>query len=1024
MPRTEGYSLNRTQSTGGIAAKVSLELKKKYLLGESSVGNGIQKSGSASTLDSKFKSFRTNISDCQRLLQPASQISASMKTFCNKLDERLSPILSPTSPLDTANREIKTEPPQSNAIIHVATSSDHKSGIENKELSSPAEGLQPITSEHESEGSRSPACETSIIVPNIDWNRNKANSDYNDSLLSSTDSDSIEREEADKHHFRSIPRVEVHNSDGEIVEEIVDNETLDSLSIPKENTVESQSLDMPKSVASEKKTLNQPKMLPNLGSEMMLPNEHMASHVASKSVEKSLIQENKSPEIVVKCSKSLSGRSTPSDNDSGGEQITAALTETELSDWARDGNVSDDFEADEFEFSASTEKTRKLKDLKKNDVITKVDDIQSSSGMRNQSQDVNNKNTVCETFNNILIPNLDNIEFMDTGTETSSDDAMENANNGYVRFGEEEDLPEDSLSPKLNVTKDVNNHESNKNTGYCVLSNETDNFGAKCIDLKPADLEKLKQNHSVLENEEDSLLIIDPGTTTEENTCSDSTVKNITEKVQSNNNTESEVKDREQIVLNGEGLNEETDPSNIEYKQHCQRLQSKVEFSNAKDSIDIRKSRRKSKSESPPKPDLIQEEKEKSVHSDVTLQLSPAFHKTGTLYKKEEIEKERDLNQKLIQEMVMSKMKAQNKTLERKKRNRQIFSSNTTPTKPFELSKSATADLNVTTRLNSSYDTSNRNSAYSSTSSNYATPDVILPATLNALQKSHTTANVSDLNDSEAYSTPLASDTRNIHPVGAYSSYIKRDDSQKVNVVDSCSIPNIDIKAMCDNEFQTPIAPPRYKHEEAKRTAEKMKQNARARVRLLSNEELGLSPEDKLKQLREKILKHEFSKEDLTSQLQNIEVVNAERPNTLLYANDTLSKKRNGSFKQKNIIDVVPTVEKKLEVLEQKFIKPVRTKSVSELSRKNDMKLFRVCNQDVSKNTQLHKSDPNLLSESKKQRKNGKDDGRKSISRIFSTLFTKKKDQGDGGTSRGFLSRISPKAKEKSKVSLALLYFA
>ncbi|ENN73271.1 hypothetical protein YQE_10114, partial [Dendroctonus ponderosae] len=59
-------------NTGGIAAKVSLELKKKYLLGESGA-NSIQKSGSASTLDTKFKSFQTTISDCQKLLKPAPE---------------------------------------------------------------------------------------------------------------------------------------------------------------------------------------------------------------------------------------------------------------------------------------------------------------------------------------------------------------------------------------------------------------------------------------------------------------------------------------------------------------------------------------------------------------------------------------------------------------------------------------------------------------------------------------------------------------------------------------------------------------------------------------------------------------------------------------------------------------------------------------------------------------------------------------------------------------------------------------
>lgn len=65
-------ALNRTRSTGGIATKVSLELKKKYLLGDGGVGGGgtsLQKSGSAIALDTKFKRFQTTIADCQKLLK-------------------------------------------------------------------------------------------------------------------------------------------------------------------------------------------------------------------------------------------------------------------------------------------------------------------------------------------------------------------------------------------------------------------------------------------------------------------------------------------------------------------------------------------------------------------------------------------------------------------------------------------------------------------------------------------------------------------------------------------------------------------------------------------------------------------------------------------------------------------------------------------------------------------------------------------------------------------------------------------
>ncbi|XP_046803698.1 F-actin-monooxygenase Mical isoform X3 [Lucilia cuprina] len=83
-PRPGDYLLNKTASTEGIASKKSLELKKRYLLGEQANGNKIQKSGSTSVLDSRIRSFQSNISECQKLLNPSSDISPSMKTFLDR----------------------------------------------------------------------------------------------------------------------------------------------------------------------------------------------------------------------------------------------------------------------------------------------------------------------------------------------------------------------------------------------------------------------------------------------------------------------------------------------------------------------------------------------------------------------------------------------------------------------------------------------------------------------------------------------------------------------------------------------------------------------------------------------------------------------------------------------------------------------------------------------------------------------------------------------------------------------------
>ncbi|KAK9746575.1 Bivalent Mical/EHBP Rab binding domain [Popillia japonica] len=851
----EGYALNRTQSTGGIATKVSLELKKKYLLGETQQSGGIQKSGSASTLDSKFKSFHTNISDCQKLLKPSAEISASMQAFCNKLSERTSP-LSPTFGL-IMNKE-KSSP---NLHLPDLPEASNKSEVAEIPKCASAGSIPEIIEAkivNESEGRpRSPVHEMKIIVPVIDWFKMKQKRDFVDSLSSDSDSDEDEEEEDEevmikKQVITNIPRLEINGDSGAVIKDNEDGGDMafDSLNSINYDTNPRNSLsDVHKSITSEKKTLNQPKTLPELGSEF-----HSALHAK-------LIDDNRDS----------SGRSSP----------TAVLTETEL----------DDFEDVEYEL---------------------ISDIQGLNCSTNEDAEAAVKKpetTGIVECVNILNLNIDNIEFMDTGTEeTSSDDNQALKNNGYIQFHNEEDF-QDSLSPVLDVVETVN------------PLIET----SQVVEIKEnkQDIKLVCDNH-----DDDSILNVETGTTTEENTCSDSTVKNITEK-----------------------LINETD----EFEEHCQRLQSKIEFSNVKDSLDIKRTRRKSKPDIA-KPDLIQEEKEKSITITPTNPEPPAV--VAKLTKKEEIEKERSMNQKLVQEMVMNKMRAQNKSLERKRRIRTSFS----PIRPFELSKSATIDL------------SDQNKDLNLT----MTPDVLLSTITSPLQKSQSAI----LTDMET------------------------------------NLPDV------SNPFQTPKNPPpsqRAENEEARRTAEKFKQDARARCRLLSDEELGLSPEDKLIKLRQKAAqkKNRDSANIDVHILDSIEslVINTDRRNSLLYSNDTL--KRNTSFRRSKSGDASTTNNSELvSKLSIKSATPTRTKSVSEIRFSHTYSTIDLNNDN--NNVDICKSDPSLLTQNKKQhQKKPKDrERRKSITKMIAELFTKKKDTTPHTSltpSKSFLSRISPKSKNKSK---------
>nr|XP_023016590.1 F-actin-monooxygenase Mical isoform X2 [Leptinotarsa decemlineata] len=836
LSRTEGYALNRTQSTGGIAAKVSLELKKKYLLGEQAAGS-IQKSGSASTLDTKFKSFHTNISDCQKLLKPATEISASMQTFCNILNERKSPVLSPQSSAVKLPEAPKEEVPPVEA----------KSAEDTEEFVNVSLGRP-----------RSPVHETSIIVPQIDWSKSHQ-SLSSDSLASSDD-------EATK----PVPRVEIHT--------VNDEEPNDDF-VPDSLCVDSKTTSVEKSISSEKKALNQPKPLPNL--ENLLPEIHNSLHIKYKKKDEAI-------ELPKPDTKSLSGVSSP---ESGTEQATAALTETELSDWARDELASDEFEYAYFEPG-----------VQESGKITKDKDV----------NELKNKTIITEAMNNILSGNLDNIEFMDTGTETSSDDGVVDSQNGYVLFKNDCEFTEDSLSPNVNDIVEAVNIDADK-----VLDNSQ-----ALKNIKPKD------------HEEDSLVVVETGTTTEENTCSDSTVRNVTEI----GADQRMIQDNKEIIKLSsadtipEKNKENLDANNIEFEEHCQRLQSRIEFGNVKDSIDVRKSRRKSK------PDLIQEDVglQLAIPKGITLNLTPT-HTPDILYNKEILKKERDTNQRVVQEMVMNRMKAENKSLERKRRKN--------PLSPFDLTKSATTDL--VSQINSN----NLNKSVTSGSSNYNTPDVLL-STNYPLQNSKT-VNVAGYK----VETPVD----------------KKEPEKQVS----------------NPEPDTPKAPPRQ-HRSSSDTL-KITDKSKQTVKLRDKEIENLNPAEP-----------------------ELSVITPVKRNSWLYSNTPIKRNifrrsQSGSY-ETNHSPQAPVGEDVTNL-------SARTKSIPDFPQKIILVEQDGCENERDK---IFKSDPNILeSTGGKSKKKSKDrERRKSITKLITTLFTKKSPSS--GSSKGLFSKLSPTKKEVSKDSVTI----
>ncbi|CAG9836808.1 unnamed protein product [Diabrotica balteata] len=446
----------------------------------------------------------------------------------------------------------------------------------------------------------------------------------------------------------------------------------------------------------------------------------------------------------------------------------------------------DDFEDGEFEihikYPDNDRKPAKMADL------LEFDDSTSSYIAKSRKD-----NVITETVNSVLNVNLDNIEFMDTGTETSSDDGVINSQDGYILLKDEDDFAEDSLNPNINDIVET--------TNINVLQYPKEETVKKDSQLKQSDLETSKH---VQDHEEDvSTLIIESGTTTEENTLTDSTVKHVSDITVDKTlvNETITVDKNENCDLKNDVVEESKQNKmiDLEFQEHCQRLQNKIEFSNVKDSIDIRKSRKKSKQDVLQKPDLITEETANTVTppKNISLNLTPHIpHTPDILYNKDVIKKERDINQKLIQEMVMNKMKAENKSLEKRKRNKAGIS----PKSPFELTKSATViNVPLSHPSNVAQTTNQRHSG------TYTTPDVLLSSKC-------------PLQNSEDVNVKFIHSETNTTPVRTTPSYSN-------NYVS----PNLD---------DTPKAPPRYHRsaEEMNRKLEKLKQTVRLRHK--ENEQL------------------------------------------------------------------------------------------------------------------------------------------------------------------------------------------
>lgn len=257
-----------------------------------------------------------------------------------------------------------------------------------------------------------------------------------------------------------------------------------------------------------------------------------------------------------------------------------------------------------------------------------------------------------------------------------------------------------------------------------------------------------------------------------------------------------------------------------------QRLQDRITpFGNVKDSIDVRKARKNQ-----PKSPVLPAATIKAIE-EMETPVSSAAVVSGPLQKLEALSRERSKQKNLIHEMVMSKLQSEGKSLHdrRAKRN----------------SRQSLSPFNSSTSQNS------LQSQLSDDSKKEATPSDVTDAENkeNILRRDRRF-------DLEATSTPVGHaplDAR--HRIPSSGDWMPSlPASGDAKCAESFSLPDLQ-KALSDSgdKVMTPILPAKGGRLEMLQFTESIKQQARTRARLMSDSELGLSPEEKLKLLKQKI---------------------------------------------------------------------------------------------------------------------------------------------------------------------------
>ena len=1020
-PRKGDYLLNRTHSTEGIASKLSLELKKRYLLGGPVLGGSVIKSGSASNVDTKLRSFTDSISQHQKLLNPAPEPSPTMQAFLQGTKLRSNnPPLSPLSPtilytapkvfptkskitsIDENMKSIdssetsKTQLPdlvkessilKSKTDPNISYKESHKDenrikdenrvnednrtkeekGISEERTSEKPEASLRNFEDKKAEVNqnendcrpRSPLHETSIIVPQVDWKKkhekerdSSEDSEIDSDSLSSSEIDLDEEENQKKTVNLAPPRLLIHSTNGDLLlDEMNDKQKeVEDLNNFEPDSIECIRLDdKPEKVV----TFETPK-------EVLRNQCANEVEIVNNNLEQLELQDERksacsSPTSIA----SISNKEGDSDDN---DVTTAAYTETEYSEWARDGDAIGSEDIRDVELSIDPEfiSSRKSKNTPNKSSGTSARIAKEEEDLTDVESETRNRNLFPNNDTSKLLANGEDLDFMDTDNESLLDDSLQEVTNnallrnrGYVEFVNFK-AATPTKTQKLTANAPIAKTEIENDSELEICDNEN------VIEINPVTMDDVRDrlngavnkfvqissekkedeedtNKDMFQSmEEDSLLIVEP--------TEDTTTSELVTILASPINPQIPTVPITPETPKNEPVQGLEDSNNADYLEYVKRLQSRIaEFSNAKDSIDVRKSKRKNS-----KP-LVQIRTAEMIAEEIKSQESYGnnYNSPATSRKLEEITRERSKQKNLIQDILMDKLEAHKQKSAEKKAKRAARAS------PFS--------------------TSTLSPVKPSISSPSITPIKFVPMSIPSPASSPTRVTFSESKKA------LFSENQNAEQIPRESKTL------------SVFKPNEDSmthrKELVKDEFKTPVAPPRMKHEEAKRTAEKAKQDARERARLKSDEDLGLSPEDKIKELRMKVARRQFSTEEKKKAEAEDEV-----------------QLRHWNVKPGNRLQTSKS-----------------TDNFKGISRKINFEAFPQASNAKSMDELLQAADSNKEEGSvvKRDKKKSKDpERRKSIIQAVSDFFKRKDPSLSPSSPKDKLSmfRLTPKSKEKGKV--------